>query len=134
MTQLEALGVTPEHIYTDCGLSGAQRSRPGLRDALAVVRAGDTLCVTKLDRLARSLSDAQAILSELHTRGVTVSIGGTVHNPDDPMSRLPVNVLGMVTESERDLIRQRTSEGMVLEKAGSKENSRNLLHVRKKQS
>lgn len=116
VTQLETLGVTPERVYTDVGLSGSNRSRPGLREALAAVRTGDTLCVTKLDRLARSLSDAQAILSELHSRGVTVSIGGTVHDPDDPMSRLLVNVLAMVAEFERDLIRQRTREGMALAK------------------
>jgi hypothetical protein len=55
---LAALGVTPERIYVDHGLTGTNRDRPGLRQALAACRAGDTLVVTKLDRLARSVPDA----------------------------------------------------------------------------
>ena len=50
-----ALGVETERIYVDHGLTGTNRERPGLREALAACRAGDTLVVTKLDRLARSL-------------------------------------------------------------------------------
>jgi DNA invertase Pin-like site-specific DNA recombinase len=55
---LHALGVGDDRIYVDHGLTGANRDRPGLRLALAACRAGDTLVVTKLDRLARSLPDA----------------------------------------------------------------------------
>lgn len=49
---LVALGVEPDDIYVDHGLTGTNRSRPGLREAMAAVRKGDTLVVTKLDRLA----------------------------------------------------------------------------------
>src|SRR5512144_241586 len=55
---LTALGVAPGRIYVDHGLTGTNRARPGLREAMAAGRAGDTLVVTKLDRLARSLPDA----------------------------------------------------------------------------
>ena len=55
---LAGLGVTPDRIYVDHGLTGCNRDRPGLREALAACRDGDTLVVTKLDRLARSLPDA----------------------------------------------------------------------------
>jgi DNA invertase Pin-like site-specific DNA recombinase len=55
---LLGLGVEPERIYVDHGLTGTNRERPGLREALAACRAGGTLVVTKLDRLARSLPDA----------------------------------------------------------------------------
>jgi hypothetical protein len=55
---LAALGVDTERVYVDHGLTGTTRARPGLREALAACRAGDTLVVTKLDRLARSLPDA----------------------------------------------------------------------------
>ena len=47
----------PEHIYTDHGLTGRTRARPGFDQTLAAVRCGDTLVVTKLDRLARSVTD-----------------------------------------------------------------------------
>ncbi|SBS73001.1 hypothetical protein MIPYR_30346 [uncultured Microbacterium sp.] len=49
------LGVRDANIYVDHGMTGTNRARPGLREALAAVRSGDTLVVTKLDRLARSL-------------------------------------------------------------------------------
>jgi hypothetical protein len=59
---LRALGVGEDRIYVDHGLTDTNRDRPGLRLALAACRAGDTLVVTRLDRLARSLSDAEAVL------------------------------------------------------------------------
>ena len=52
---LAELGVADDRIYVDHGLTGTNRSRPGLDQALAAVREGDTLVVPKLDRLARSV-------------------------------------------------------------------------------
>ncbi len=49
---LLSLGVETERMYVDHGLTGTTRERQGLREALAACRAGDTLVVTKLDRLA----------------------------------------------------------------------------------
>jgi len=95
---LAALGVTPGRIYMDHGLTGTTRERPGLREALAACREGDTLVVTKLDRLARSLPDARAIADELTVRQVRLSIGGAVYDPTDPVGRLLFNVLAMVAE------------------------------------
>ncbi|PZS33018.1 MAG: DNA resolvase, partial [Pseudonocardiales bacterium] len=104
---LSALGVEPNRIYVDHGLTGANRARPGLREALAACRSGDTLVVTKLDRLARSLTDARNIVEELTASGVKLNIGGSVHDPNDPVGRLLFNVLGMIAEFESDLIRMR---------------------------
>lgn len=84
---------------------------------MAACRAGDTLVVTKLDRLARSLSDARDIADELTAKGVVLSLGGNSHDPTDPVGRLLFNVLGMVAEFEADLIRVRTREGMAVAKA-----------------
>jgi DNA invertase Pin-like site-specific DNA recombinase len=114
---LAKLGVTLERIYVDHGLTGTNRERPGLREALAACRAGDTLVVTKLDRLARSLPDARDIVDELTRPQVRLRIAGAVHDPDDPVGRLLFNVLAMVAEFESDLIRQRTREGMRVAKA-----------------
>jgi DNA invertase Pin-like site-specific DNA recombinase len=114
---LGALGVTPDRTYVDHGLTGTNRERPGLREALAACRGGDTLVVTKLDRLARSLPDARAILEDLTKREVRLSLGGSVHDPTDPVGRLLFNVLAMVAEFESDLIRLRTREGMKVAKA-----------------
>ncbi|WP_427006661.1 recombinase family protein [Pseudarthrobacter sp. H2] len=85
---------------------------PGLGEALAAVRAGDTLVITKLDRLARSLPDAKDIIEDLTRREAKLSIGGSVHDPTDPVGRLLFNVLAMVAEFESDLLRAHTREGM----------------------
>jgi DNA invertase Pin-like site-specific DNA recombinase len=69
------LGVLDSNIYVDHGLTGTNRARPGLREALAAVREGDTLVVTKLDRLARSVQDARDIADELTTKGVAQLVG-----------------------------------------------------------
>ena len=114
---LRALGVAAERIYVDHGLTGTTRARPGLREALAACRAGDTLVVSKLDRLARSLPDARDIADELTGRQVRLNLGGSVHDPTDPVGRLLFNVLAMVAEFEGDLIRMRTREGMKVAKA-----------------
>ncbi len=114
---LTTLGVKPNRIYVDHGLTGTNRARPGLREALAACRAGDTLVVTKLDRLARSLTDARNIVEELTTAGIKLNIGGSVHDPTDPVGRLLFNVLAMIAEFESDLIRMRTREGMKVAKA-----------------
>jgi DNA invertase Pin-like site-specific DNA recombinase len=114
---LTALGVAPERIYVDHGLAGTNRARPGLREAMAACRGGDVLVVTKLDRLARSLPDARDIVAELTARDVALSLGGSVHDPTDPVGRLLYNVLAMVAEFESDLIKMRTREGMKVARA-----------------
>lgn len=114
---LAALGITPDRIYVDHGLTGTDRNRPGLREAMAACRDGDTFVVTKLDRLARSVRDAHEIVDELAQRNVKLSIGGSVHDPTDPVGKLLFNVLAMVAEFESDLIRACTREGMKIAKA-----------------
>lgn len=109
-----------ERVFTDKGMTGTKRDRPGLKSALAACRPGDTLVVTKLDRLARSLRDATDIAEELTRRGVKLNLGGSIYDPTDPVGRLLFNVLGMVAEFESDLIRARTREGMATAKVRGK--------------
>src|SRR4051812_38596311 len=85
---LAGLGVAPERLYLDHGLTGTNRDRPGLRQALAACRPGDTLVVTKLDRLARSLPDTRAIADELTAGDVKLNLGGSIHDPTDPIGKL----------------------------------------------
>lgn len=117
---LAGMGVAADRVYVDHGLTGTNRERPGLREALAACREGDTLVVTKLDRLARSVPDARDIADELTRRGVRLQIGGSVHDPADPVGRLLFNVLAMVAEFEADLIRARTREGIAVAKRNGK--------------
>lgn len=117
---LAELGVSADRIYTDHGLTGTSRDRPGLAQALAAVRAGDTLVAPKLDRLARSVPDARAIAEELEKRGVALALGRQIHDPSDPMGRMFFNILATFAEFEADLIRMRTREGMKVAKAKGK--------------
>ncbi|MDH1270505.1 recombinase family protein [Rhizobium pusense] len=117
---LQKLGIAADRIYTDHGFTGTKRARPGLDQALAAVRRGDTLVVSKLDRLARSVPDARAIGEELSARGVRLQIGGSVHDPSDPMGKLFFNILATFAEFEADLIRMRTREGMALARSRGK--------------
>lgn len=111
------LGVDANQVYVDRGGSGAGSERPGLQEALAAARPGDTLVATKLDRLARSVRDAHDIVDVLTNDGVALQIGASRYDPDDPGGRLLVNVLAMLAEFERDLIRARTREGMAIARA-----------------
>jgi DNA invertase Pin-like site-specific DNA recombinase len=114
---LRDLGVDERRIYVDQGLTGRNRDRPGLAQALAAVREGDTLVVPKLDRLARSVPDARAIAEELERGGVRLQIGGSIYDPTDPMGRMFFNVLATFAEFEADLLSLRTREGMLVAKA-----------------
>ncbi len=119
-TALIELGVAPSRIYVDHGLTGTNRSRPGLEQALAAVRRGDTLVVPKLDRLARSVPDARYIADALVERGVVLALGQSRYNPTDPMGKMFFNILATFAEFEADLIRLRTREGMAIARAKGK--------------
>src|SRR6476659_9584208 len=114
---LEALGVASDRISVDHGFTGTNRDRPGLREALAACRPGDTLIVTKLDRLARSIRDAKDIADEVSAKGVALSFNGSVYDPTDPVGKLLFNILSVVSEFEADLIRMRTREGLQVARA-----------------
>jgi DNA invertase Pin-like site-specific DNA recombinase len=114
---LVELGVAADRIYVDHGLTGTNRARPGLNQALAAVRKGDTLVVPKLDRLARSVPDARSIADDLAARGVTLALGQSRYDPADPMGKMFFNILATFAEFEADLIRLRTREGMKIARA-----------------
>ena len=115
-----ALGVAEDRIYTDHGLTGTTRARPGLDQALAAGREGDTLVVPKLDRLARSVPDARVIADRLQERDVKLALGRALYDPGDPMGKMFFNILATFAEFEADLIRMRTREGMAIARARGK--------------
>jgi DNA invertase Pin-like site-specific DNA recombinase len=114
---LIAAGVAAERIYVDHGRSGTNRARPGLEQAIAACWAGDTLVVTKLDRLARSAVDASTIAAELAAKDVRLSFNGSVYDPLDPMGRMIFGMLSVFAEFEANLISARTREGMATARA-----------------
>jgi DNA invertase Pin-like site-specific DNA recombinase len=117
---LAGLGVAEDRVYLDHGLTGTNLARPGLDQALAAVRSGDTLVVPKLDRLARSVVDARHIGDSLSTRGVRLQFGTQVYDPADPMGKMFLGMLAVFAEFEVDLLRMRTREGMAVARAKGK--------------
>jgi DNA invertase Pin-like site-specific DNA recombinase len=99
-------------------VSGIVTERKGLARAISALGAGDVLCVTKLDRLGRSLKDVLNTLQAITDRGAGFKV------PDNPAldtsnayGQLLLNVLGALAQFERYLIISRTSEGRTRAKA-----------------
>jgi DNA invertase Pin-like site-specific DNA recombinase len=117
-TQMEALtvaGAAP--VFRETG-SGAKTDRRELAKALRALEAGDTLLVTRLDRLARSTRDLLNMLDTIAKAGAGFrSLGDAWADTTTPHGRLMLTVLGGLAEFERELIRARTGEGRVRAKA-----------------
>lgn len=87
-------------------------ARKALQDMLEFVREGDTVMVTKLDRLARSLSDAVKIVETLETKGAHfVVLDNASIDTRTPQGKMVFHILAAVGEMERSLINERTAEG-----------------------
>ncbi|BDG37246.1 recombinase family protein [Saccharococcus caldoxylosilyticus] len=104
-----------EVIYSE-KFTGTKADRPQFKALLERLKEGDTLVVTKLDRFARSASDAMIIVKDLFKRGVKVHVlnMGIVENT--PTGRLIFNILSAFAEFERDMIVERTQEGKAIAK------------------
>ncbi len=111
--ELHALGV--EKLFSEQVSSVA--TRPQLAAALDFARAGDTLVVTKLDRLARSVIDLGKIIETLESKGVALRIVNLGINTADPTGKLILNVLGGVAQFEREMMLERQREGIAKAKA-----------------
>jgi len=112
-------GVTLDKTFTDKA-SGKDTQRPQLQAMLEFVREGDHVYVHSMDRLARSLSDLEAIVKGLTGRGVAVTFttqAMTFTGDDSPMNTLMLQLLGAVGQFERSLIRERQREGIAIAKA-----------------
>jgi DNA invertase Pin-like site-specific DNA recombinase len=98
--------------------SGAGSDRPQLAKLLRMLGEGDTLLVTRLDRLARSTRDLLNLLDGIAKAGATFkSLADTWADTTTPHGRLMLVVLGGLAEFERELIRARTGEGRARAKA-----------------
>jgi DNA invertase Pin-like site-specific DNA recombinase len=101
-----------ERIMTDKRSGKTTEGRDGLQDVLDFIRDGDTLVVTKLDRLARSVSDVTKIVEKLEAKGADlVVLDNSGIDTTTPQGKLIFHILAAVGELERSLITERTAEG-----------------------
>ncbi|WP_264737347.1 recombinase family protein [Cytobacillus firmus] len=96
--------------------TGTKADRPQFQALLATLKEGDTLVVTKLDRFARSTSEALTIVKELFNRGVKVHVLNMGLIENTPTGRLIFTIMSGFAEFERDLIVERTQEGKAIAK------------------
>lgn len=104
-----------QKIYQEA-FTGTKADRPQFQELLSLLKEGDTLVVTKLDRFARSTGDAIETIKGLFEKGVKVHVlnMGLVENT--PTGRLIFNIMSSFAEFERDMIVERTQEGKAIAK------------------
>ncbi|MEP4888484.1 MAG: recombinase family protein [Aliiglaciecola sp.] len=93
-------------------LSGGNSDRPELHKAIDYLREGDSLVITKLDRLARSLTDLHNLVAEIEAKGATLNILNQAIDTSTSSGKLMFSMLGAFAEFERDLINERVKEGL----------------------
>lgn len=108
--------------------TGTKKNRPVLDELMEIVREGDTVIATKLDRIARSVKDGLAIVDELLEKGVKIEIMNMGKFDDTPTGKLMRTIFFAFAEFERDMIVLRTTEG----KQVKKENNPDFKVGRKK--
>lgn len=118
--QLEALkkaGVTKRFKEN---VSGVAKDRPQLHALLDYVRDGDTVVVTKLDRIARSIRHLLEVTDQLKDRGVTFKVLNNNLDTSNENGKLMLSMLGAIAEFEREMMLERQAEGIAKAKAEGK--------------
>lgn len=124
-TQLEQLSFC-DRIFQE-KISGASMGRPELDRLISIMRSGDTLTVTKLDRLARSTKDLLEIVEDLNKRNSALKILNINLDTSTPTGKLMLTMLGAIATFEREMMLERQSEGISRAKAEGKYKGRKGL-------
>ncbi|WP_368236408.1 recombinase family protein [Clostridium perfringens] len=103
-------------IYAD-SFTGTKTDRPEFNKLLNILKTGDTLIVTKLDRFARSMTQGSELVNELIDKGIRVNILNIGVMDNTPASKLIRNIFFSFAKFERDMIVERTKEGKAIAKS-----------------
>ncbi|GAA3871615.1 recombinase family protein [Celeribacter arenosi] len=109
-----------EKVFVEQVSSVDVKARERLAEALEYIREGDTLVVTKLDRLARSVAHLVELLEEIEAKGASLRILDMSIDTGTPNGRLMLNILGSVAQFEREIMLERQREGIAKAKAAGK--------------
>ena len=114
---LTAAGV--EKLFSE-QLSSVDAERPQLEAALDFVREGDVLVITKIDRIARSVSHLCAIEAKLRAKGASLKVLSPELDTSSSMGRLVFNMVAAIAQFEREIMLERQREGIAKAKAEGK--------------
>jgi DNA invertase Pin-like site-specific DNA recombinase len=110
--QIEALTAAGATSLFKEKISGARADRPQLAKLMSALKAGDTVIVTKLDRLGRSTRELLDLIERISAAGASFkSLGDPLWDTTSSQGRLLSTLLAAIAEFERELIRERTGEG-----------------------
>jgi DNA invertase Pin-like site-specific DNA recombinase len=124
--QIDALrraGVAPENIHVDHA-SGAKASRPKLDLVLKLLRDGDQLAITRLDRLGRSVLHLIGLGAELREKGVGLKVLGQGIDTATAEGRAMFGMLSVLAELQRELIVANTRDGLAAARARGRKGGR----------
>jgi DNA invertase Pin-like site-specific DNA recombinase len=110
LTAMKEVGV--DKIYKEKVSGRSKDNRTELNKVLSIVEKGDTLVITKIDRIARNLRDGIDIIHELRNKGVAIHVLNMGLIDNTPMGDLIINVLLAVGQFEVDMNRERQREGI----------------------
>ncbi|POH21159.1 recombinase family protein, partial [Fructilactobacillus sanfranciscensis] len=127
--QLEEQGIEPNSIYSE-KFTGTKTNRPQFNKVLKQLNKGDTLVVTKLDRLARNSREALDIIEPLLDNGIEINVLNVGKLNNSTVGKLTYQILLAVAEMERNTIVERTQAG----KEYAKKNNKNYKEGRPKRT
>jgi len=120
--ELTAYGV--DKLFVDHGVSGKHASRPELDKALAYLREGDVLVITRMSRAMRSLKHMIELAEDLRVRGIDLVVLKQQIDTTTPQGRLVFHLLAALDEFQRELIVEGTHEGLAAARARGKTGGR----------
>lgn len=123
---MQELGV--EKVYID-KLSGKDMARPQLQEMLAFARAGDTIIVLEISRLARNTRDLLNITNNMKERGINLKVVKEGINTSTEMGQFMLTIFGAIAELERNYILSRQREGIEIAKNNGVYKGRKRIEV-----
>jgi DNA invertase Pin-like site-specific DNA recombinase len=120
---LLAAGVEAANIHVEQA-STRLAQRPELEEVRKLLRKGDVLVITKLDRLGRSTLDLIQIANDLQARGIELEVLAGNFNRNDPMGKAFFTIAAAFAELERDMIQSRTLDGLAAARSRGRKGGR----------
>jgi DNA invertase Pin-like site-specific DNA recombinase len=116
IASLKAAGCSK--VFSEQVSGNTNRDRPELLAMMEYVRDGDTVIITRIDRLARSLANLLELVEQLKQKGVTLrAIEQPITSAGDPASNAFLSMLGVFAQFETELRSERQAEGIAAAKA-----------------